>query len=239
MKIRDIMTKELCTAEPDTTLEEIAVIMRDAGTGAIPVVEDGELTGIVTDRDIVLRCIAEGRDPSGTRADDIVSEELVTIGPDADVQEAARIMGEHQIRRLPVVEKRRLVGMLSLGDFAVKSDIDEERAGDTLEIVSEGVKASGKDARRASRTPDGGWQETLEKQGGRRARSSEGRNRIDVERGDLDRSIDTGPRRQGISAQPASREQKRQSRVVPIRQQKKAKKKTLRGRTSSSRRKAG
>ena len=84
-KIRDIMTVDVKTAGPDTTLEELSCMMRDEDVGSIPVLEDGQLRGIVTDRDIVARCIAEGSDPSEMTAEEIISVELATIDPDAEV----------------------------------------------------------------------------------------------------------------------------------------------------------
>lgn len=146
MKVRDIMTAGVATATPETTLEDIATMIRDEHTGAIPVLDD-ELVGIVTDRDIVIRCIAEGKDPVETTVEDVLSESLETIAPDADVEEARDLMSRRQIRRLPVVEDGKLMGMLSIGDIAVKSDTD---VGATLENVSEGVKASGAVAKRAT-----------------------------------------------------------------------------------------
>src|SRR5512142_3145819 len=135
MKIRDIMVSDVETAEPDDTLDELAMMMREQDVGAIPVVEDGELIGIVTARDIVVRCIAEGKDPSEVAADEVISGDLQTVEPEADVDEARRIMAQHQIRRLPVIEKGLLVGMVSLGDLAVKTGQEEEIA-DTLEDIS-------------------------------------------------------------------------------------------------------
>jgi CBS domain-containing protein len=152
MKIRDVMTTDITSAELDTTIEEIATIMRDQDVGSVPILEDDELRGIVTDRDIVVRCIAEGMDVGDTTVEDILSGDLKTVAPSQDTTEAARLMADLQVRRLPVVEKGRLVGMVSIGDLAVKSDTDEGRIGRTLEEVSEGVKASGRDAERASRT---------------------------------------------------------------------------------------
>lgn len=149
MKVRDIMTTDVATATPETTLEDIATMMRDEDTGAIPVLEDNELVGIVTDRDIVIRCIAEGKDPVETTVEDVLSEKLETIEPESDVEDARDLMARRQIRRLPVVEDGEFVGMLSIGDMAVKSDAD---VGDTLENVSEGVKASGTNAKHAGRT---------------------------------------------------------------------------------------
>ena len=148
MKVRDIMTTDVATATPETTLEDIATMMRDEDTGAIPVLDNDELVGIITDRDIVIRCIAEGKDPVETTVEDVVTERLETIEPDSDIEEARELMSRRQIRRLPVVEDGELIGMLSIGDLAVKSDSD---VGETLEDVSEGVKASGGNVKRAAR----------------------------------------------------------------------------------------
>ncbi len=172
MKIREIMTTEVTAASPDTTLEELATMMRDQDVGAIPIVVEGELTGIVTDRDIVVRCIAEGKNPAGVTAEDVVSEDLQTIAPDDDVEHASRLMAAKQIRRLPVVQEGRLVGVVSIGDVAVKHR-DERVSGEALEQVSKGVKQS-------SRKQVAG-------------------------------------KRQGIASQAVEREEKRQKRVVPIR----------------------
>ena len=136
MKVRDAMTGDVATARLDTTLDDIASMMKDENVGAIPVIEDGELAGIVTDRDIVIRCIADGRDPSDTTVEDVLSEQIQTIEPDADLEEAAQMMSGQQIRRLPVVEDGVLIGMISLGDIAVKGG-DEDVTGETLEDVSE------------------------------------------------------------------------------------------------------
>jgi len=152
MKVRDIMTsEELATATLDNTLEEIANMMRDENVGAIPVLdEDDNLAGIITDRDIVVRAIAEGQDPCSCTAEEILSEELHTIEPDAALEEAADLMARHKIRRLPVVEDGTIVGIISLGDISVKAD--DERAADTLEDISEGVKPS---ADSGARAPEG------------------------------------------------------------------------------------
>jgi CBS domain-containing protein len=145
MKIREIMTTDVTTAELNTTLEEIATIMRHEDVGAVPILDDGELAGIVTDRDIVVRCVAEGRDPGECSAEDVLSEGLVTISPDDDVNEAAAIMSRNQVRRLPVLQDGKLVGVVSLGDIAVKEGNDEV-SGDALEDISEGVKSASRRA---------------------------------------------------------------------------------------------
>jgi len=139
MKVRDAMTGNVIKAEPETTLEEIAMMMKTENTGAIPVVEEDELVGIVTDRDIVMRCIAEGGDPTEMTAEDVVSEELETIDPESEIDEALELMAQKQIRRLPVVDNGELVGMLSIGDIAVKQG-DQVQSGRVLKDVSQGVK---------------------------------------------------------------------------------------------------
>jgi CBS domain-containing protein len=139
MKVRDIMTSEgLATASLDTTLEETANMMKDENVGAIPVLdEDDNLAGIITDRDIVVRAVAEGQDTSETTAEEILSEQLHTIEPDSEIEEAADLMALHKIRRLPVVEDGQIIGMISLGDISVKSE--DEHAAEALEDISEGV----------------------------------------------------------------------------------------------------
>jgi CBS domain-containing protein len=231
MKIREIMTTNIKVAEPDDTLDEIAVMMRDQDVGAIPVVEDDELIGIITDRDIVVRCVAEGKDPSEIAADEILSDDPQTVEPDDDIGEAQRIMSDKQIRRLPVVQDGKLIGIVSLGDLAVKTD-DEELVADTLEDVSEGVKATDQTPARASsegrakgkqssRHQDmEGRQETLE-HSGRQQQSMHSRIEEDSD-GTVDRHQETSGRVQGITSHSADEEVSRQERVVPIRSQQKA-----------------
>ena len=110
---------------PDATIEEAAQEMRDGDFGLVPVAEDEELLGVITDRDIAIRAVAEGKDPS-TLVREIMSEEVVWASEDDSVEDAARIMSDHQIRRLSVVDaEQHLVGIVSLGDFAVdSSDIE-------------------------------------------------------------------------------------------------------------------
>jgi CBS domain-containing protein len=138
MNVRDIMTPNPRTVSPDDTLESAARIMRDEDTGAVPVVRDGRPIGILTDRDIVIRAVADGGATSRA-VREIVTERLISISPEASTREATELMSEHQIRRLPVVENDRLVGIVSLGDLAVK-EAKDRRVGDTLQSISEGVK---------------------------------------------------------------------------------------------------
>src|SRR5215472_2566564 len=113
MKVSEVMTTEVETVQLNSTLEEAASIMKVGNVGAVPVVdEDEDLVGIITDRDIVVRCVADGKNPSETSVEEVLSHDLETIEPDADLEEAAQLMADKQIRRLPVCEDGELVGML-------------------------------------------------------------------------------------------------------------------------------
>jgi CBS domain-containing protein len=140
MHIRDVMTRNPRTVTPNDSIQNAAQIMRDEDTGVVPVVDNGRPVGVVTDRDIVVRAVADGQVNRPIR--EIVTSAVVSATPDMSTREAAQLMSEHQIRRLPVVEGERLVGIVSLGDLAVKEGKDS-RSGDTLQSISEGVKERG------------------------------------------------------------------------------------------------
>jgi CBS domain-containing protein len=141
MNIRDVMTPNPSCVSPEDSIQNAARIMRDMDTGAVPVVENGRPVGIVTDRDIVVRGVAEeGQLNRPVR--EIVTGSIVCASPDMSTREAADLMSEHQVRRLPVVENERLVGIVSIGDLAVKEGKDR-RIGDTLQDISAGVKERG------------------------------------------------------------------------------------------------
>ena len=140
MKAKDIMTKKPKSVTPETSVREAARLMKEEDVGVLPVVDrDGSdrLVGIVTDRDIVVRCVADGK--FNAKATDAASDDVVTVTADMSTADAAELMAEHQIRRLPVVEGDKLVGIVSLGDISVKEGKDK-RTGDTLEDISQGVK---------------------------------------------------------------------------------------------------
>ena len=137
MNIRDVMTSNPRTVSPNDTIQNAARIMRDEDTGAVPVVENGRPVGMVTDRDIVVRAVANGELNGPVR--DVVSGNVVTARPDMSTKEAAQLMSEYQVRRLPVVENDCLVGIVSIGDLAVK-EADDKRMGDVLQEISQGVK---------------------------------------------------------------------------------------------------
>lgn len=139
MKLRDVMTPNPVTVEPSATLQEAARIMRDQDTGVVPIVEKGRPVGVITDRDIVVRAVAEGGEGARRSVGEVASGDLITVTPDMSTEEAAELMAERQVRRVLVCENDRLVGVASIGDLAVKSR-DDQRMGDTLEDISRGVK---------------------------------------------------------------------------------------------------
>lgn len=125
--LKDIMTPNPVTCPPDATLADVARLMKERDIGAV-IVQDGErVTGIATDRDIVVRGLAEGRDAQATLGD-IVSTDLVTLSPDDDVQKAVEAMRTKAVRRLPVVENGKAVGIVSIGDLALDRDPDSALA---------------------------------------------------------------------------------------------------------------
>jgi CBS domain-containing protein len=134
--VRDAMTPIVRTASPSQSLADAAQMMKSDDAGSIPVVEDGRIVGILTDRDIVIRAVAEGADPRTTTVDNVASGELVTVGPDQDLDEALTLMARHQVRRLPVVEAGgQLVGILAQADVALMAK--EKKAGEMLEQISQ------------------------------------------------------------------------------------------------------
>jgi CBS domain-containing protein len=122
VQVSEVMTANPRTVTTDDSLTEAAKIMRDEDVGAVIVTENQEVCGIVTDRDIAIRAIAEGKDPSQTAVDEVCSQDVTVLSPDQETGEAVRLMTEKDIRRLPVVEDGKPVGIVSLGDLAQKLD---------------------------------------------------------------------------------------------------------------------
>jgi CBS domain-containing protein len=121
-KIRDIMTLAPVSMSPAESVSAAARAMKEHGIGTVLVLEDGHLHGLVTDRDITIRVLAENRDPNTTRLGEICSADLVTLGPDDDVSDAVRLVRERAVRRIPVAEGGQLVGVVSIGDLALERD---------------------------------------------------------------------------------------------------------------------
>lgn len=139
MKVRDIMTNQVKWVAPTTPLVEVAKIMQQYDIGSVPVCEQEKLLGLVTDRDIVIRAVAPGKDPNSVKAQEAMTTQIRTINPDADVHEASALMSKEQIRRLPVVENGNLMGIIALGDMAVEQ-IHMDEAGEALSDISQGVQ---------------------------------------------------------------------------------------------------
>jgi CBS domain-containing protein len=137
MDVREVMTSNPRTVSPNDNIQAAARIMKEMDTGAVPIVEGDRAVGIITDRDIAIRAVAEGAYDRPVR--ECATSELVTVTPDTSTRDAERLMGERQVRRLLVVENGRLCGIVSIGDIAVKEGKDR-RSGDTLESISQGVK---------------------------------------------------------------------------------------------------
>jgi CBS domain-containing protein len=126
--VEQIMTTNPRTVNVDDTVKDAAVVMRDSDIGDVIVVEDGQVTGILTDRDIAVRAVAEGRDADSTSVSDICTSGIEAMEPDASVDDALRKMRDEDIRRLPVVKNGRPVGIISLGDLAVDREPDSTLA---------------------------------------------------------------------------------------------------------------
>ena len=132
---REIMTEGAEYVEPTATLREVAERLRELDVGALPVCTDGHLNGMVTDRDIVIRAVAEGKDPATCTVGDIVaSTDVVTIGADDSVEEALQTMKDHAVRRLPVIDGTDLVGIVSQADVAL--NYPDDRVGGLVEAIS-------------------------------------------------------------------------------------------------------
>jgi CBS domain-containing protein len=134
--LRDVMSRDVQVISPEMTIREAARTMSDGGLGMMPVGENDRMIGAISDRDIVIRAVAEGKGP-GTKVREIMSAGVWWAYDDDTVEQAAKLMSEHQVRRLPVVDRdKRLVGIVALGDFAVdKSDI--KPAAEALAEISE------------------------------------------------------------------------------------------------------
>src|SRR5215210_4062882 len=134
-KVHEVMTERPRAVTPQTPLSEVAEVMESEDVGVVPIVEGDRLVGIITDRDIVVRAIAKGKDPRGMPASEVSSRELLTINPDDDLTDALKLMVQYQVRRLPVTaEDERLVGVISQADVAVH--VKDKEAGEVLAGIS-------------------------------------------------------------------------------------------------------
>jgi len=133
--IRELMTKNPCAIDADKPVEYAAKMMRDEDVGLAPIVEGQKLVGTLTDRDIAIRVVAEGKDPRSTSVREVATTQVVTIDPDQDLDEALKLMAKNQIRRLPVVEEDgKLAGVVAQADVARHAT--DEQTGDVVEQIS-------------------------------------------------------------------------------------------------------
>ena len=139
MKVREIMTTNVVRIHPDEPVEVAARTLTHYNIGAVPVCNsDGRLCGMVTDRDMVTRCLAAGKDPERTKVADVMTGGVITAEPDMALKDAAAVMGSKQVRRLPVVEKGKLCGIVSLADLAMNGK-NEASAGVALSQISSNI----------------------------------------------------------------------------------------------------
>ena len=137
--VRDTMTANPRSITPGDPIVEAARLMRDEDIGSLPVTEEGRLVGMVTDRDIAVRVIAEGKSPESTTVGEVLSRDPVAAEPGQDLDEALRLMAQHQVRRLPVVEEDRLVGILAQADVALEEK--DKKTGGLVESISQPSEA--------------------------------------------------------------------------------------------------
>lgn len=138
MEIKDIMTQSVISIDPAESVEVAARTMSRYNIGALPVCKNGKLCGVLTDRDIVTRCLAANRLPASTQVRQVMTEQVTAVAPNMQTDVAAHLMGRLQIRRLPVVENGKLCGIVSLGDMAVREETVLD-AGDVLADVSSNI----------------------------------------------------------------------------------------------------
>src|SRR5687768_10402103 len=131
---RDLMTASPEYVDGSTTVLDVAKKLASEDIGSLPICDGDRLQGMITDRDIVVKVLAEGKDPASTKVIDLIQGEVVTIGADDSIEEAARTMAEHQVRRLPVIDGTKLVGMLAQADLARSGD--DSTTGDTVQAIS-------------------------------------------------------------------------------------------------------
>jgi CBS domain-containing protein len=134
--IKDVMTSDPCTIDADKSVAYAAKMMRDEDVGVAPIVESDKLVGMLTDRDIAVRVVAEGKDPERVTVREVASKQVVTVDPQQDLDEALRIMAKHQVRRLPVLEEDgRLVGVVAQADVAREGD--DKETGQLVQEISQ------------------------------------------------------------------------------------------------------
>lgn len=136
MKVREIMSKDVASLRSDDSIERAAQLMKQYNCGSIPVCTQDKIIGIITDRDIAVRSVASGRDTSEQKVGDVMTNDVVFGSPEMEVTDAARLMSDRQIRRLPIVENNSLIGIVALGDISLEPNY-QDSAEDALKNISE------------------------------------------------------------------------------------------------------
>jgi len=134
LKVRDIMTKNVAYINPKATVIEAAQLMQKHNVGSIPVCDQSGVIGIVTDRDIVVRNVAHGTNPQSTSVQDVMTSKITTVNPEMDLNDLSNLMSREQVRRLPVVENNKLIGIVAIGDMAADFRSDTEAANALTDI---------------------------------------------------------------------------------------------------------
>ena len=138
MRVKDCMCKKVVRATSDTTLEKIAKLMQENDVGCIPICNgENNIIGFVTDRDIITRCVANNKNCGQTKAEDIMTKNVIKITPDTQINDATDTMSKNQIKRLPVIENNKIVGILSIGDLAKNENVSTHEVGTTVENICE------------------------------------------------------------------------------------------------------
>ena len=136
MKVKDCMCNKVCYVTPTSTVKDCAKLMCDNHVGCIPVCDDtNTVVGLVTDRDVILRSIACDKDVNSTPVSDIMTCNVCCCTPDTDIEQAEKLMSQNQIRRLPVIENNKIVGIITLGDLAANQNVNTQSVCDTLENI--------------------------------------------------------------------------------------------------------
>ncbi|MCM2532321.1 CBS domain-containing protein [Neobacillus pocheonensis] len=137
--VKDIMTKDVKVCALHDPVTAAARIMHDINCGSVPVCEGRKVVGMITDRDIVLNCVAQGKDCNSVHCHDCMTSDVITCSPDTDVHECARMMADHQIRRIPVVQNGEMIGICAIGDLSTVN-IHVNEAGEALSHISEQIQ---------------------------------------------------------------------------------------------------
>ena len=140
MKVNEIMTRNVTCVNPQTTVAQVATMMKDLNIGSLPVCNENGIIGIVTDRDIVVRNVAQNKSPNDVSVESIMTYNVATATPDMLAEDVARLMAKNKIRRIPVVENNQLVGIVSLGDLASDIRFDMEASEALTEISIPGIR---------------------------------------------------------------------------------------------------